>query len=484
MNLITKDFCPYFDSEILSDVKIILVDDKNQLSLNLHRIILSARCQFFEKMFTNFKESQQFDVIVNVIDVDITKDIIKFIYGFETNQLDNWQYRLKYYICCDYFGIKCQLPNDIKVPSDRFDDLLNLIDIIGYNDETIKILANNLPLDYDITNLSIDLLEEINNNIHSNNIITLGYKYGITNIDIVDKNGCEIKNIYCKNHCKNLCYLSKMDKIIFTRNNKLMVYDLSADNFQKYTWSNTKFKSLIYNFIENKLIVLVDNIIKKISSIHIVCVETFNIIETIIDTDSKYDIKNIYLSSSGNKLAYILKKKYNFQSKIKEYIKVYDFKTKIHILIDKSFNNENIVKIKFINNDTQIIFSDIEGKIKLCKILGKNILYTGLIFNTHGGLSDFDVYQDKYIIIIRGYSICLYDFINKKIICVLPCDLKYVKIIPGGKMITYGNNQTIIYDIMQYENSAEYLNFNYVQDLCFIDYKNSLKRRIENYLNK
>ncbi|AEX62136.1 putative BTB_POZ domain-containing protein [Megavirus courdo7] len=263
MNLITKDFCQLFDSEILSDVKIILIDNKNQLSLNLHRVILFARCQFFEKMFLNFVEAKQFDVIVNVIDINVARDIIKNIYGFEINQPDNWQYRLKYYICCDYFGIKCQLPTNIKVPNDCFDDLLNLIDIIGYTNETIQILANNLPVDYDISNLPIELLREINNNIYSNDMITMRYKSGIMNIDIVDKNGCEIKNIHHKNYCKNLCYLSKMNKIIFTRNNKLMVYDLNADKLQKYTWSNTKFKSLIYNSIKNELIVLVDNIIKN-----------------------------------------------------------------------------------------------------------------------------------------------------------------------------------------------------------------------------
>ncbi|ANB51115.1 hypothetical protein [Powai lake megavirus] len=484
MNLITKDFCSLFDSEILSDVKIILVDDKNQLSLNLHRVILFARCQFFEKMFSNFVEAKQFDVIVNVIDVDVARDIIKNIYGFEINQPDNWQYGLKYYICCDYFRLKCELPTNIKVSNDCFDNLLDLIEIIGYTKETIQILANNLPVDYDISNLPIDLLKEIKNNIYSNDMITMRYKSGIMNIDIVDKNGCEIKNIYCKNYGKNLCYLSKIDKIIFTRNNKLIVYDLNADKLQKYTWPNTKIKSLTYNSTKNELIVLVDNIIKKNSSIHIVCIKTFNITETIIDSDSKYNVKKLYLSLSGKKLAYVLKKKYNFQSKIKEYIKVYDFETKTHILVDKSLNDKNIVKIKLINNDTQIIFSDIEGKIILCNILGKNILYTGLIFNTHHGLSDFDVYQDKYIIMARGYVVYIYDFINKKIIHRLPCDFKYVKIIPGGKMITYGNYQTIIYDIIQGEISTKYLNLNYIQDLCFINYQNSLRRRIENYLDE
>ncbi len=43
MNLISKDFCQAFDSEFLSDVKIILQDNNKELSLNLHRIVLSTR---------------------------------------------------------------------------------------------------------------------------------------------------------------------------------------------------------------------------------------------------------------------------------------------------------------------------------------------------------------------------------------------------------------------------------------------------------
>nr|URM62500.1 BTB domain containing protein [Mimivirus sp.] len=190
MNLISKDFCQAFDSEFLSDVKIILQDNNKELSLNLHRIVLSTRCKFFEKMFSNF--DQQFENIVQVIDVDITKDIIKLIYGFELKQPDDWQYKLKYYICCDYFGLDCQLPTDIKVSSDCFDNLLDLIEIIGYTDETIKILADNMPSDYDLTTLPLELVKELNNHIYSSDMVVMTNQNKtmfdrVINIDIVNK---------------------------------------------------------------------------------------------------------------------------------------------------------------------------------------------------------------------------------------------------------------------------------------------------------
>lgn len=186
-------------------------------------------------MFSNF--DQQFENIVQVIDVDITKDIIKLIYGFELKQPDDWQYKLKYYICCDYFGLDCQLPTDIKVSSDCFDNLLDLIEIIGYTDETIKILADNMPLDYDISTLPLELVKELNNHIYSSDMVVMTNQNKtmfdrVINIDIVNKDMKKIKHIYQKEYCRNLCYLSNINKIAFTVRNILIIYDLDKDEIK------------------------------------------------------------------------------------------------------------------------------------------------------------------------------------------------------------------------------------------------------------
>ncbi|AGD91982.1 BTB POZ domain-containing [Acanthamoeba polyphaga mimivirus] len=490
MNLIsdpiTKDFFKLFDSEILSDVKITLVDDKKRLSLNLHRVILFIRCKFFEKMFSNF--DQQYENIVQVIDVDIAKDIIKLIYGFEFNQPDDWQYSLKYYICCDYFGLDCQLPTDIKVSSDCFDNLLDLIEIIGYSDETIKILADNIPSDYDISTLPIELVKELNNHIYSSDMVVMNCPNKHRNmfdrlidISIVNKNAKQIEKIQSGTYCQNLYYLSNINKIAFTMGKTLFIYDLNTSKTQEHKWDDFTFESLEYNWVNNELIALVYNSKKETRSIHILCVDTYNIMETICHTISKKIIKKICLSSSCNKLAYVLQKNYSGTWKTKEYIKVYNFETKKHTTIYKS-NRHHIRKLKFINNDTSIIFSsdhdsNAKEEIKLYNMLGE-----GEIIHTVDDINDFDVYLDKYLLIVTSTQFILFDFIEKTVIYKFSIYFDRVKIIPNGKMITYGYSSTTIYDIMQGKSSAQDLDLIDVRDFCLINFKTSLKKRIEDFL--
>ncbi|UFX99910.1 BTB/POZ domain-containing protein [Megavirus baoshan] len=484
-NLTMNDFCKVFNSEFLSDVKIILVDDKKQLSLNLHRIVLSTRCKFFEKMFSNF--NQQFKNIMQVIDVDIAQDIFKFFYGFELNQSDDWQYKLKYYICCDYFGLDCVLPTDIKVSSDCFDDLLDLVEIIGYTDETIKLLANNLPSDYDISTLPIELVKEINNHIYSSDMIVMSNqnqtKYDrVINMDIVNKDIIKIKHIYQKEYCKNLCYLSKINKIAFTVENKLLIYDLNTDKIQEHEWNNITFESLKYNQIKNELIAFVHNVKEKTSSIHIVCVNTWNIIETICHTNPNIVIKNICLTSSCDKLAFVLEKSYSDTWKTKKYIQVYDFKTKKHTIIYKSYDYY-IVKLKFIHNDTSVVFcsrhnSNTRYEMSLYNISGKG----ECIYKLSNDIYDFDVYLDKYLLIVSDNKFILFDFIEKTVVYKFDAYFNKVKVIPGGKMITYGYEPTIIYDIMRGKSSARELDLPDVRSFCFINLQTSLKKRIEDYI--
>ncbi|AFX92112.1 putative BTB/POZ domain-containing protein [Megavirus courdo11] len=486
MNLISKDFCQAFDSEFLSDVKIILQDNNKQLSLNLHRIVLSTRCKFFEKMFSNF--DQQFENIVQVIDVDITKDIIKLIYGFELKQPDDWQYSLKYYICCDYFGLDCQLPTDIKISSDCFDNLLDLIEIIGYTDETIKILADNIPSDYDISTLPIELVKELNNHIYSSDMIIMTNQKKtmydrVINIDMVNKDMKKIKHIYQKEYCRNLCYLSKINKIAFTVRNILIIYDLDKDEIKEHIWDNITFESLKYNQIKNELIALVYNPKEKTKSIHILCINTWNITETICHTNSNIIIKNIYLSSSCDKLAYVLEKGYSGTWKTKKYIKVYDFETKKHTTIYKSYDNY-IRKIKFINNDTSIIFSskhssNTKYEMNLCDISGKS----ECVYKLSSDINDFDVYLDKYLLIVSDHQFILFDFIEKTIVYKFSSYFNRVKVISNSKMITYGYEPTKIYDIMHGKNSAQDLDLINVCDFCFINLQTYLKKRIENYIH-
>ncbi|BCS82494.1 putative BTB/POZ domain-containing protein [Cotonvirus japonicus] len=376
-NFIMKNFCEMFDNEVLSDIKLILNDGRNQLSLNLHRVILHTQCQYFEKMFSNFQ--QKFENNMDVVDIHAAKDIIKLFYGFKSDYpTGDWQYDLKYYICCDYFGINCSLPINIKVSSECFNVLLDLIDIMGYTDETVKILADNLPYDYDVSSLPVKLLREINNKIPSNDMVIMSSEHRRDpkiQIDIVNKDLGKLKNIYNKKNCDNLCYLSKINKIVFTRKNKLMVYDLESERIEKRVWSEyIAFRSLIYNSIKNEIIALLFDYKETRSLVYILSTETFNNIETICCKKPGHVIRKICLSLSCDKLSYVLEKGVANIWTGEDNIIVYDFNTKKHTCVYSS-SDDRIYGLKFIKNDTSIMFfskhtSNIKYEIKIYNIEG------------------------------------------------------------------------------------------------------------------
>ncbi|ALR84500.1 N-terminal BTB domain-containing protein, partial [Niemeyer virus] len=135
------NFQKVFELGKFSDLELILFDKTNSLSLNVHKVILYSAIPYFEIMLDNFKEKDCSSIKMEVIDVNIASDIIKSFYGIIINGDFDWEYLLKEYICRDYLQLSCILPTNINVPTEYFEKLLDLIEIIGYNSKTIDILA-------------------------------------------------------------------------------------------------------------------------------------------------------------------------------------------------------------------------------------------------------------------------------------------------------------------------------------------------------
>ena len=53
-------------NNILTDITLRLIDEKNELVLNLHKIILYASSNYFEKLLTILKESKQKEITIKV----------------------------------------------------------------------------------------------------------------------------------------------------------------------------------------------------------------------------------------------------------------------------------------------------------------------------------------------------------------------------------------------------------------------------------
>jgi len=56
--------------------------------------------------------------------------------------------------CYDFFGLDhdFSLISDLNIPAEGFELLLDVVDLIGYNDQTIKLIIKNMPEEYSLKN--------------------------------------------------------------------------------------------------------------------------------------------------------------------------------------------------------------------------------------------------------------------------------------------------------------------------------------------
>ena len=73
-------------------------------------------------------------------------------------------YILNLYKCLDFFGLKIDRSplHKVRVSSENnFDLVLDVVDLIGYDHETINLLLKHLPHEYDLSTVSKELLNEM-----------------------------------------------------------------------------------------------------------------------------------------------------------------------------------------------------------------------------------------------------------------------------------------------------------------------------------
>src|ERR1700678_1392603 len=89
------------NNDLFIDLVLTLKDDINEITMNLHKIILYVSCCYFEKMLTNCKEKNLDKIIIKVPNVFVTYDIIMSFYHQQTNigNLPKWKHLLESIKC-------------------------------------------------------------------------------------------------------------------------------------------------------------------------------------------------------------------------------------------------------------------------------------------------------------------------------------------------------------------------------------------------
>ncbi|ANB50184.1 hypothetical protein [Powai lake megavirus] len=247
------DFSKIFDSEKLSDIKLILIDKNNgKKCLNLHKVILYTASSFFEKMFDNFKEKNQSEIVLEVFDVEVFSDILKSFYGIKQDIPENWKYQLANYLCRQYLLLEPKLPETLKIPENEFEEFLNITQSLEYTDQVINLVAENLPIDFDLDKLSIELIREIEKKYINYQLLALGSK----SINTININNNKINTII-KGDLYYLDYAKDFDIIIIKdKNLNYVFYDLDGNllGLNKINEKNNKYRYLSENLNEKHLV--------------------------------------------------------------------------------------------------------------------------------------------------------------------------------------------------------------------------------------
>ncbi|ANB51003.1 putative BTB/POZ domain and WD-repeat protein [Powai lake megavirus] len=228
------------EDNVFSDVTLEITDDSKTISIKAHKSILYISCDYFRKLLTGFREADLDIIKIPTGNTDVFYDIIMSFYGINKihdNTLD-WKYFLELCKCQDFLGLKIDIDTltKLKVPSEGFELLLDVIDLIGYKKKLIKLIVDNLPAEYDLSNFPIELLNKISEmfcgyfvifNCHHSNR-TINYYNTITK-KTTEINSSPYHIFFIP---KNYTIVPQTNDVIYFNNDHIISYNLNNNNIQ------------------------------------------------------------------------------------------------------------------------------------------------------------------------------------------------------------------------------------------------------------
>ncbi|AKI80633.1 putative BTB/POZ domain-containing protein [Acanthamoeba polyphaga mimivirus] len=480
-------------ANIFCDLELTINDGVNKLVTNVHKIILYSSCVYFEKLLT-FGENYPNSIEILVPNTFVVYDIIMSFYGQKINSgnYPEWKIYLESYRCRDFLGLELDI-SDIKhliVPEEGFELLLDIIELIGYNNETIRLLIKNLPEKYDLNKFPKELLSKIlklsqnpccitrkNNCFYVYDIVTSNLIKSIPVKDINLENNYTFGNIAVSPNNNQIAYISERKNIIIQS-----LYNIKTSHIIKNKYHNSKIsyspdsKKLAFN--TNKKIKIIDTESGKISN-------SF----TCISKNQHKRRQSIYLMCYLNENEIIFIENYNVHSNHRSEIKIVNTTSGHHIrsILDCNYKIKSMCCSKkylaIIGYGSYIVLLNLETNNSIH--LKAHTKYIKDIYFNHDGKKLASISHDRTIII--------WDVETGKILNTVPILSFYREEYKCGNNKTYDSDDDSDYDsdddsdndhnYDEYENdgtrynkiyNSSIYNGNYPVFMCWTKYKNQI----------
>lgn len=251
-----------------TDIVLVLEDDKETIIIGAHKCVLYASCPYFEKMFAiTMKETIQSRINIRVPNSHVFCNIISGFYGqkIKSGNIEQWKYQLDTILCRDFLGLEItgDLFNDLVVPPENFDDLLKIIELIGFDKYAFDLIVKNIPTDYDLTKLSDELLKYLHDHTISQKILFSNKELSVwQQLDIFNYKANDLnlpKNLPAPKSLKNSTYNFQYDLLAYLDNNETLFVVNMHTNQLVYHIKNMPDTDSIKLISENNLFMVSDN---------------------------------------------------------------------------------------------------------------------------------------------------------------------------------------------------------------------------------
>ena len=150
-----------------TDIELILINSNDALTIHSNKNILEGSSNYFHNLFNFGKEKNYSSITINVCNTKIAYDIILLLNNQNPIYYnDSTKYLLEMFQCRSFFCLDndVKLLYDINVPVEELDLFIQIIEEFDYkNDQNlIRTIKKNIPLDYDLDNFSKEFLNSLN----------------------------------------------------------------------------------------------------------------------------------------------------------------------------------------------------------------------------------------------------------------------------------------------------------------------------------